>query len=107
MTLTFTLALGFALCMLLAVVVLVNFDAFSRNLFLIGEARERSSGSSFCKATSFLVTIILAVASTCFIFFHICNGFRMGLSECPAAAVAGDENYVPGVEEYARIASLA
>ena len=80
MSLTYTLALGFGLSLVLSIVTLVNFDAFSRNISTYGEIRERMNGASVCRAVAILVTVILACSQTVFMFFLICNGFRMGMS---------------------------
>ena len=92
MSLTYTLALGFGLSLVLSIVTLVNFDAFSRNIMTYAEIRERLNGGepTCCRAFAILVTVVLACAQTVFMFFFICNGFRMGMSQCPERKIDAD-----------------
>ena len=109
MSLTYALALGFGLSLVLSIVTLINFDAFCRSLATIGEARERRTGSSTCRISAIIVTVLLACAQTVFMFFLICNGFRMGMSECPFADTTTEEDTTsePTFEDLIVIKSLA
>ena len=82
LTLSTTLALGFALCAVLVILSLTNLDAAFRNILLIAESYEWRTGSRKGRNTVTAFAVLFLMAVIFFLFLICVNGLSMSMSMC-------------------------
>ena len=82
LTLSTTLALGFALCAVLVILSLTNLDAAFRNILLIVESYEWRTGSRKGRNTVTAFAVLFLMAIIFFLFLICVNGLSMSMSAC-------------------------
>ena len=77
-----TILSSYVICFILLCVTATNFDAFSRNLIMLGKHFQQTSGAMCMSYVGWTFKLLLTSAVLVFTIFLVSNGARLAINRC-------------------------